>query len=83
MAALVNGLSRLAVPLVIGAGLVQASIYDVPGGHRAVIFDRFSGVRDQVSTASRSDSIACCCLLVTSVPCSVRVVADSVCVFGL
>jgi len=49
MAALINGLSRLAVPLVIGAGVIQASLYDVPGGHRAVIFDRFSGVRDLVS----------------------------------
>lgn len=28
---------------------MQASIYDVPGGFRAVMFDRFSGVKDQVS----------------------------------
>lgn len=41
-------LSRLAVPAIVGLGLVQSSIYDVPGGHRAVIFDRFSGVRDKV-----------------------------------
>ena len=26
----------------------QASIYDVPGGYRAVMFDRFSGVKDKV-----------------------------------
>ncbi|KAG5221406.1 Prohibitin-1, of the prohibitin complex (Phb1p-Phb2p) [Salix suchowensis] len=27
----------------------QASIYDVPGGYRAVMFDRFSGVKDQAT----------------------------------
>ena len=33
----------------IGTTLVQASLYDVPGGYRAVLFDRFSGVRPQAS----------------------------------
>lgn len=37
-----------AVPLGVALGLVQASIYDVPGGYRAVMFDRFSGVKNQV-----------------------------------
>jgi hypothetical protein len=37
------------VPIAIGASLVQASIYDVPGGYRAVLFDRFSGVQPNVS----------------------------------
>ena len=37
----------LAVPLGVAAALVQASIYDVPGGYRAVMFDRFSGVKDK------------------------------------
>ncbi|GAA5842492.1 hypothetical protein JCM5353_000754 [Sporobolomyces roseus] len=37
-------MSRLAVPAFIGLSLAQASIYDVPGGHRAIIFDRFKGV---------------------------------------
>jgi hypothetical protein len=32
----------------VAAALLQASIYDVPGGYRAVMFDRFSGVKDQV-----------------------------------
>jgi hypothetical protein len=36
------------VPLGIAAALAQASIYDVPGGYRAVMFDRFAGVKDQV-----------------------------------
>jgi hypothetical protein len=48
MAALANTISRLAVPAVIAVGVAQASLYDVPGGHRAIIFDRFSGVREKV-----------------------------------
>ncbi|OCH96624.1 hypothetical protein OBBRIDRAFT_787196 [Obba rivulosa] len=43
--ALQNIASRLVVPVAIGAALFQASIYDVPGGYRAVMFDRFSGVQ--------------------------------------
>ncbi|KAK4052477.1 Prohibitin-1, subunit of the prohibitin complex (Phb1p-Phb2p) [Microbotryomycetes sp. JL201] len=40
---LVETMSRLLVPGIIGVSLVQASLYDVPGGHRAIVFDRFSG----------------------------------------
>jgi prohibitin 1 len=36
------------VPIAIGVALLQSSLYDVPGGFRAVMFDRFSGVQDQV-----------------------------------
>lgn len=36
------------VPLGVAAAIVQASIYDVPGGYRAVMFDRFAGVKDRV-----------------------------------
>jgi len=39
-----------AVPAGIAAALFQASIYDVPGGYRAVMFDRFSGVKDKVNS---------------------------------
>lgn len=39
---------RFAVPLAVGVSLAQASIYDVRGGSRAVIFDRLSGVKEQV-----------------------------------
>lgn len=47
MAAALNSfLSRFAVPLGVGFVAAQAAIYDVPGGQRAVIFDRFSGVKD-------------------------------------
>jgi regulator of protease activity HflC (stomatin/prohibitin superfamily) len=48
MAALPASLFRFIVPLGIGASLVQASIYDVKGGTRAVIFDRASGVKETV-----------------------------------
>jgi hypothetical protein len=36
------------VPLGVAAAVVQASLYDVPGGYKAVMFDRFSGVKDKV-----------------------------------
>lgn len=36
------------VPLGIAAAVIQSSIYDVPGGYRAVMFDRFSGVKNEV-----------------------------------
>lgn len=41
-------LTRGLVPLGVGAALLQSSLYDVPGGYRAVMFDRFSGVKDKV-----------------------------------
>ncbi|KAI1389865.1 band 7 family-domain-containing protein [Hypoxylon trugodes] len=39
---------RWAVPAVIAGSFVQASIYDVRGGSRAVIFDRLQGVKENV-----------------------------------
>jgi prohibitin 1 len=39
---------KLAVPAFVGVGLIQSSIYDVRGGTRAVIFDRISGVKEDV-----------------------------------
>lgn len=47
-----NVVDRNSVPLGIAAALVQASIYDVPGGYRAVMFDRFAGVKDKVVSPS-------------------------------
>ncbi|TYJ52914.1 hypothetical protein B9479_006461 [Cryptococcus floricola] len=47
--AFAQNLSRLIVPIAIGATVVQSSIYDVPGGYRAVLFDRFSGVKGQAT----------------------------------
>lgn len=46
-----NGLQavyRYALPLSIGFAFAQASLYDVKGGTRAVIFDRLSGVKETV-----------------------------------
>ncbi|CED83735.1 polyadenylate-binding protein [Phaffia rhodozyma] len=48
-AGLINLASRLAVPAIFGAAIVQSSIYDVPGGYRAVMFDRFSGVKNEAT----------------------------------
>ncbi|PPQ85728.1 hypothetical protein CVT25_003106 [Psilocybe cyanescens] len=47
--AFTQNIGRLLVPLAIGVTAVQASIYDVPGGYRAVMFDRFSGVSDKAT----------------------------------
>ncbi|KAI1362657.1 putative prohibitin-1 [Xylaria arbuscula] len=44
----IRSMTRLAVPAIIGAGIVQSSIYDVRGGTRAVIFDRLQGVKEGV-----------------------------------
>jgi len=41
--------SRLLGPLAVSVLALQASIYDVPGGYRAVMFDRFKGVKDKAS----------------------------------
>ncbi|KAK6332669.1 Prohibitin-1, subunit of the prohibitin complex (Phb1p-Phb2p) [Orbilia blumenaviensis] len=48
MATALNAIYRLAVPAAVGVGLMQASLYDVKGGSRAVIFDRLSGVKETV-----------------------------------
>jgi len=39
---------KAAIPAMLGAMVVQSSIYDVRGGSRAVIFDRLQGVKEQV-----------------------------------
>ncbi|ORY63019.1 band 7 family-domain-containing protein [Pseudomassariella vexata] len=43
-----RNLSRLAIPAAGAVALFQSSIYDVRGGSRAVIFDRFVGVKEDV-----------------------------------
>lgn len=48
MAAPLNFIYKWAVPTAIGATLFDASMYDVKGGTRAVIFDRLAGVKEQV-----------------------------------
>jgi prohibitin 1 len=39
---------KYAVPIAFGLSFAQASMYDVKGGTRAVIFDRVSGVQEKV-----------------------------------
>lgn len=48
MANALSAVYKYAIPLAVGISFAQASIYDVKGGTRAVIFDRLSGVREQV-----------------------------------
>ncbi|KAK4448254.1 band 7 family-domain-containing protein [Podospora aff. communis PSN243] len=48
MAASLNTIYKFAVPGAIAASLISNSIYDVKGGTRAVIFDRYSGVKETV-----------------------------------
>lgn len=40
-----NALTKLGVGLAISAGVVNSALYNVDGGQRAVIFDRFTGVK--------------------------------------
>lgn len=48
MANALNNIYRWAIPTAAAFSLASASIYDVKGGTRAVIFDRLRGVSDQV-----------------------------------
>lgn len=48
MANALGAIYKYAIPLALGVSFAQASIYDVKGGTRAVIFDRLAGVKDQV-----------------------------------
>ncbi|EGP92369.1 unnamed protein product [Zymoseptoria tritici ST99CH_1A5] len=48
MAQALNSIYKWAIPTAAGLSLASASIYDVKGGTRAVIFDRLQGVSDQV-----------------------------------
>ena len=43
-----NAITKLAIPAAVGISLFQASLYDVKGGSRAVIFDRLAGVKHEV-----------------------------------
>ena len=40
-----NNIARAAVGLGAGASLLQASMFNVDGGYRAVMFDRYRGVQ--------------------------------------
>lgn len=48
MAQALSAVYKYAIPVALSFSLAQASIYDVKGGTRAVIFDRLNGVKDTV-----------------------------------
>lgn len=48
MANVLGAIYKWAVPAVIGFSAANAAMYDVKGGTRAVIFDRLSGVKENV-----------------------------------
>ncbi|CAF3193893.1 unnamed protein product [Rotaria socialis] len=45
---LFNNIGRLGIGLAIAGGAINSMLYNVDGGHRAVIFDRFQGVKPDV-----------------------------------
>jgi len=47
-AQLFNRLGQLGVGVAIASGVVNSALFNVDGGHRAVIFDRFQGVKEGV-----------------------------------
>jgi len=48
-AQLFNRLGQLGVGLAVGGAVINNALYNVDGGHRAVIFDRFAGIKSQVT----------------------------------
>jgi prohibitin 1 len=48
-AALGRRLTTLGGVLAVGGAMINQTLYNVDGGHRAVIFDRFTGVKDTVT----------------------------------
>lgn len=48
MAALMNSLTRIGVAVALVGGAANSMLYNVDGGHRAVIFDRFQGIKEEV-----------------------------------
>merc|ERR1711892_624323 len=47
-AQLFNTLGKIGVGVALAGGIVNSALFNVDGGHRAVIFDRFAGVRQDV-----------------------------------
>lgn len=43
-----NRIGQLGLGLALAGGVVQSALFNVDGGHRAVIFDRFQGIKSQV-----------------------------------
>ena len=51
-----NRIGQLGVGLAVAGGVVQSALYNVDGGYRAVMFDRFRGILPHV-TGKKSDEI--------------------------
>nr|QBH74221.1 prohibitin [Liposcelis bostrychophila] len=47
-AQMLGRLGQLGLGVALAGGVVNSALYNVEGGHRAVIFDRFAGVKNQV-----------------------------------
>jgi len=47
-AQLFNRLGQLGVGVAIAGGVVNSALFNVDGGHRAIIFDKFQGIKDVV-----------------------------------
>merc|ERR1711936_436336 len=47
-AQLFNAIGKVGVGLALAGGVVNSALFNVDGGHRAVIFDRFQGVKKEV-----------------------------------
>jgi prohibitin 1 len=45
---LFNNIGKLGLGIAVAAGVVNTALYNVDGGHRAVIFDRFVGVKEVI-----------------------------------
>jgi len=45
---LLNRLGQLGVGLAVGGAVINSALFNVDGGHRAVIFDKFAGVKQAV-----------------------------------
>ena len=47
-AQLFNRIGQLGVGIALAGGVVNSALFNVDGGHRAVIFDRFAGIKQSV-----------------------------------
>jgi len=48
MAQFLNRIGQLGLGVALAGGVVNSALYNVDGGHRAVIFDRFAGIKQDV-----------------------------------
>lgn len=55
LVSLVYSVLLTSVPGILAFAAADSALYDVPGGFRAVMFDRFSGVQPNVSMCNRND----------------------------